>query len=47
MTEISLRCHGNPPIYICYRNHPFFCAKKLKPVLGYNLKLVWTNRLRL
>ena len=25
----------------------FFCAKKLKPILEYNLKLVWTNRLRL
>ena len=24
----------------------FFCAKKLRPVLGYIVKLVWTNRLR-
>ena len=24
----------------------FFCASKLKPVLGYSLKPIWTNRLR-
>jgi len=39
-------CHSNTCVYTRYQNCHFFCTKKPKPVLGYNLKPVWTNRLQ-
>ena len=42
---ISLHCHGNTYVVPDVKTIHFFCTKKLKLVLGYSLKPVWTNQL--
>ena len=46
LSEISLRCHVTLVFISDIETVHLFCAKKLESVLGYNLKLVWTNQLR-